>query len=159
MSRPTLRCAYIGRDEARAFHKLHHRHHPLPQGQILTLGCWDQDRLAGVAFLGRPVSQVLQARGDWEVARVATDGTPNTCSALYGYARRVVQLLAPGAGLITYTLPEEGGASLRGAGWVAEAAVKGRDWADAPRRRQQGRLFDAGPLAPTSDKTRWRAPA
>lgn len=104
------------------------------------------------------MSIVLQARGDWELTRLCTDGTEHAPSKLLGYARRVVQLLAPGAGLVTYTLPEEGGASLRAAGWADEARVDGRDWADCKRRRAQERLFDAPPKAPTADKIRWRAP-
>lgn len=154
----SLRCAYIGRDDARAFVRVHHRHHRPPVGAILHLGCWLDGRLVGVAFLGRPSSIEEQKRGAWEVTRVATDGTRDACSKLYGYARRVHQLLTGGGGrLITYTLPEEGGASLRGAGWIEEATVHGRDWADAPRRRQQGKLFDRGALHPTTDKLRWRA--
>ena len=152
-----LRTAYIGRDEARAFCRLHHRHHRPPQGAILHLGCWDGERLCGVAILGRPVSRVEQERGAWEVTRVATDGTPHVCSALYGRARRVLQQLDPGARLITYTLDEEPGTSLRAAGWVEEATVRGRDWQDCERRQGQGKLFDAGPLAPTTNKVRWRA--
>lgn len=154
----SLRCAYIGRDEARAFVRLRHRHHRPPQGAILHLGCWHGERLVGVAILGRPVSRVEQEAGAWEVTRLCTDGTDDAPSKLYGYARRVVQLLAPGARLLTYTLPEEGGASLRGAGWIQEATVQGRDWARCARRQGQGKLFDAGPLAPTSDKLRWVAP-
>jgi len=154
----SLRTGYISRDEARDFVRAHHRHHRPPQGAILHLGCWDGERLCGVAILGRPVSRVEQERGAWEVTRVATDGTPHACSALYGRARRVVQALDPGARLITYTLAEEPGVSLRAAGWEAEATVKVRDWASCERRQGQGRLFDAGPpLAPTTDKTRWRA--
>jgi hypothetical protein len=153
-----LHCAYIGRDEARAFVQLHHRHHRPPQGAILHLGCWLGERLVGVAILGRPVSRVEQVGGAWELTRLCTDGTEHAPSCLLGYARRVVQLLAPGARLITYTLPEEGGASLRGAGWIPEATVSGGDWATRRRVSDQGRLFDAGALHPTTDKTRWRAP-
>ena len=153
-----FRLGYIRRDDARAFLRSHHRHHKPPQGAILHLGCWEGDELVGVAFLGRPESPVEQARGTWELTRVATAGGEHVCSAIYGYARRVVQLLAGGAKLITYTLPEEGGASLRAAGWIPEATVEGRDWANCPRRRRQPKLFDAPAQAPTTDKIRWRAP-
>lgn len=153
-----FRHGWISRDDARAFVRQHHRHHPPPQGQILTVGCWEGDRLCGVGFIGRPASRELQRQGYWEVSRIATDGTEHACSALYGYCRRVIQLLAPGAPIDTYTLPEEGGASLRGAGWVEEATVRGRDWADCGRREAQGVLFDAGAQHPTVDKIRWRAP-
>lgn len=154
-----LTCAYIGRDDARTFIRAHHRHHPAPQGAILYLGCWLGEQLVGVAVLGRPVSRVEQAAGAWELTRLATDGTEHACSKLYGYARRVHQLLAgKGSRLITYTLPEEGGASLRGAGWALDGVAKGRDWAACSRRQEQRKLFDRGPLAPTVDKLRWVAP-
>lgn len=157
-----LRCAYIRRDDARAFVRAHHRHHRPPEGAVLHLGCWNGLDLVGVAFLGRPVSRVEQEAGAWEVTRVATlspeQGGRNAGSALYSYARRIVQLLDPDARLLTYTLPEESGASLRGAGWREDGAVKGRDWAACSRRQQQGRLFDAGAQHPTCDKLRWVAP-
>lgn len=171
--------AHIGRDEARSFVRTHHRHHPPPQGAIVHLGCWALWEapaagvvlaLLGVAFLGRPVSRVEQDRGAWEVTRLAVGPrAEHACSALYGYARRVAQLLNPGvivldgqvwrfkSSTITYTLGSEGGGSLRGAGWTREDVVQGRDWQDCGRRREQGKLFDRGPLAPTEDKIRWRA--
>lgn len=172
--------AHLNRDDARSFIRAHHRHHPPPRGAILHLGCWSLweapaigilSILLGVAFLGRPVSRVEQEQGTWEVTRLAVGPqAEHACSALYGYARRVAQLLNPGAvvseercwrfkaSTITYTLGSEGGGSLRGAGWASEGVVRGRDWQDCTRRREQGKLFDRGPLAPTEDKIRWRAP-
>lgn len=154
----SFRLAYIRRDDARDFVRLHHRHHRPPRGAVICLGCWEDGRLVGVAFLGRPSSPELQKQGVWECTRVATDGTEHANSALYGYVRRVHQLLAGGGSrLITYTLPEEGGASLRGAGWICEGEAGGGDWGTRARRTGQGRLFDAGPQAPTGIKLRWRA--
>ena len=48
----------------------------------------------------------------------------------------------------TYTLPEEGGASLRASGWIEEGLAGGGQWKHTdgkPRRTDQ----------PTSVKTRW----
>jgi hypothetical protein len=69
-----------------------------------------------------------------EVTRVATDGTPNACSALYGIARRV----ATGLGyskLVTYTREDEPGSSLRGAGLTDDGPIRARSW-DMPGRRR-----------------------
>jgi hypothetical protein len=69
-----------------------------------------------------------------EVNRVATDGTPNACSALYGAAWRATKALGYKR-LITYTLPEEGGSSLRGAGWKCLGEAGGGSWSCKSRPR------------------------
>ena len=51
-----------------------------------------------------------------EVTRLCTDGTKNACSFLYGKAARAAFALGYRR-IGTYTLPDEGGASLRAAGW------------------------------------------
>lgn len=82
-----------------------------------------------------------------EVTRLATDGVTNGCSVLYAAAARAG--LAMGYRRIqTYTLPEEGGASLRASGWVEEGLAGGGQWKHTdgkPRRTDQS----------TAVKTRW----
>ncbi|MBH9401101.1 hypothetical protein I5K83_04335 [Pseudomonas aeruginosa] len=58
-----------------------------------------------------------RSRGTWtlEVTRLCTDGTPSACSKLYGAAWQAARALGY-IRLLTYTLPDEGGASLRAAG-------------------------------------------
>ena len=73
-------------------------------------------KVVGVAIVGRPVARMLDNGWVLEVNRCCTDGTRNACSALYGAAWRAARALGYRR-LITYTLPSEGGASLRGAGW------------------------------------------
>ena len=51
-----------------------------------------------------------------EILRVCTDGTHNCCSMLYGACRRAATALGYRR-IVTYTLPSEGGASLRAAGY------------------------------------------
>jgi len=51
--------------------------------------------------------------------------------------------------VVTYTLPSEGGASLRGAGWREVASTDGGSW-DTPSRPR----MDKHPTAP---KLRWEA--
>jgi hypothetical protein len=53
--------------------------------------------------------------------------------------------------LVTYTLPEEGGASLRADGWQADLnLIGGGEW-DTPALRRNA------PLHPTARKVRWWA--
>ena len=108
----------ITQREAFAYVERHHRHHRPPRGSIIQVAVADQDgQVRGVAIVGRPVARMLSDGWTVEVIRVATDGTRNACSKLYGACWRAVKALGYRR-LITYTLPEEGGASLRGAGFT-----------------------------------------
>ncbi len=130
-----------------------HRHHPPVRGRKWAVAAIDGDgELRAVAIASRPVSRVLQAAGYLEVTRVASDGARNACSLLLGAMRRAGTALGyPPHKIITYTLPEEGGASLRAAGWVEDGPAGGGSWDRADRRRADA--------APTTIKTRWRAGA
>ena len=103
-----------------------------------------------VAIVGRPVSRMLDDGNTLEVNRVATDGTKNACSALYGAARRATFALGY-TRLVTYTLPEEGGASLRGAGFKLLGEAGGGSWSRTSRPRVD--------TAPLQGKFRWEAVA
>ena len=69
-----------------------------------------------------------------EVNRVATDGTPNACSALYGAARRAAFALGYKK-LVTYILDTEPGTSLRAAGWKCIGLAGGGKWGRQERPR------------------------
>lgn len=76
-----------------------------------------------------------------EVTRVATLGTPNACSALYGAAWQTAK--AQGyRRIITYTQDGESGASLRAAGWRKVARRKARPGWNSPSRPRKGRGTD-----------------
>ena len=126
-----------------------HRHHPPTTGHKASISVVDDaGKIHGVAIIGRPVSRALDATGHLEVLRVATDGTPNAGSMLYGAARRLgIALGYPASKIVTYTLDSEPGVSLRAAGWLAVAHVRGESW-DRPGRRRVDR-------APTCPKVRW----
>jgi hypothetical protein len=94
----------------------HHRHHRPPNGHRFTLGVAAGDLLVGVAVVSHPVARHLMDGQTLEVIRVATDGTPNACSCLYGACWRAAKALGYRR-LVTYTQTGETGASLRGAGW------------------------------------------
>jgi len=124
----TLRAANI-------YVKENHRHHKPPQGARFALAVADESgELRGVAMVGTPVARMLNDGWTAEVVRVATDGCPNACSALYGAAWRAARALGYKR-LITYTLQEEGGASLRGAGWTCIGEAGGGSWSRKSRPR------------------------
>ena len=125
-----------------------HRHHKPVVCHRFSLTVLDGERVCGVAIVGRPVARAIDQYLVAEVLRVATDGTPNACSALYGAVSRVCKAMGFES-VITYTLASEPGTSLRAAGWVAIRDVKGRAW-DCPSRPRLPGVED--------DKICWAAP-
>ena len=132
--------------EARAFVTAHHRHHRAPQGGLFAVAATDGATVRGVAISGRPVARMLADDVTAEVTRLCTLGDQNACSMLYAAAWRAARALGYRR-LVTYTLPEEGGASLRAAGFRCLGEAGGRSWSRAGRPR-----FDTHP---TQSKLRW----
>ncbi len=132
--------------EANQFVLEFHRHHGPVPGHKFSLGVSENDRVIGVAIVGRPVSRMLDDGWTLEVNRLATDGTKNACSALYAACWRASRALGYRK-LITYTLPEEGGASLRGAGWKSLGECGGGKWSRKKRPRVD--------MHPTQMKLKW----
>lgn len=81
-----------------------------------------------------PVARMTDQRMVLEVSRVATDGTRNACSLLLGACARAARAMGFTA-VQTFTLPEEGGASLRGAGWQSLGSAGGGEWSSPSRPR------------------------
>lgn len=146
-----FRIAWVPLREAHRFVARHHRHHVPAQGGIVALGLWEGDKLFGVGVLGRPVSRELQSQGWAEVTRLCvTEDARHAASALYARLRRSAQALGF-VRVVTYTLPEESGASLRAAGWQPELGLTaGGEW-DTPSLRRNPANY------PTARKIRWWA--
>ena len=124
-----------------------HRHHRPPTGGLFAVAVANESgEVVGAAIVGRPVARGLQDGWTVEVIRIATDGTPNACSALYGACWRAALALG-WRKLVTYTLAEEGGASLRGAGYRCVGEAGGGSWSRPSRPRVDH--------APTQVKIRW----
>ena len=105
------------RPQAKHFIRLHHRHHEPKVGDLWCMCVCDESGLArGVSVISRPVARGADDGWTVEVSRVATDGTPNACSALYGASARAAKALGY-TKIITYTLEEESGSSMRAVGW------------------------------------------
>lgn len=144
----SLRLIPMHRDPAFAYIRRVHRHHLPPQGYRFAVGVAEDGRLCGVAVAGRPVSKVLQDGHTIEVTRVATDGTPNAGSMLYGACWRAARALGY-TRATTYTQDGESGASLRAAGWLDVAQLAARaGWHTPSRPREDSR--NAG-----VDRNRW----
>lgn len=136
--------------EARTFVAHHHRHHRPPQGGLFAVAV-DAGGIVGVAIVGRPVARMLADDFTAEVTRLCVLDEPrarNACSMLYAAAWRAAKALGYRR-LVTYTLPEEGGGSLRAAGWRLVGEAGGGTWS----RRSRARVD----LHPTQQKLRWEA--
>ena len=135
--------------EACAFVRAHHRHHKPPRGCRFVVGCADDGAIVGVAIVGRPLARHLDDQWTAEVTRVCVlERARNACSLLYGACWRAARALGFRR-LVTYTLADEGGASLRGAGWRVVAETAGGTWSRASRPRVDEH--------PTQTKLRWEA--
>lgn len=133
--------------EANALVASLHRHHKTVRGCCFCIAARDPDgELVGVAIVGRPVARMLQDGVTAEVTRVATNGHRNACSFLLGRAWRAARAIGYRR-MVTYTLPQEGGASLRGAGWAEVGPAGGGSWSRKDRPREDKH--------PTAVKTRW----
>ena len=141
-----LRVVPISQREAFAFVQEHHRHHGCPRGSVFQVAVAHDDKVVGVAIVGRPVSRHLDNGWTLEVNRVCTDGHRNACSMLYGAAWRAAKALGYKK-VVTYTLPEEGGSSLRAAGWRCIGEAGGGSWSCKSRPRVD--------THPTQVKFRW----
>jgi len=135
-------------EEANQFVSEHHRHHKPVVGHKFSIAVSDGDEVVGVAIISRPVSRVLDDGWTLEVTRNCTDGTSNAASCLYGAAWRAAKAMGYRK-LVTYTLPEEGGASVRAAGWKCIGKAGGGSWNCKSRPR-----VDTHPL---QTKLRWEA--
>jgi len=124
----------INFDEANAFISKFHRHHKPMQGCKFCVAVSDDEKVVGVAIVGRPVARMLDNGWTLEVNRCCTDGTKNACSMLYSASWKAAKALGYQR-LITYTLPEEGGASLRASNWKCLGLKGGGNWNKKSRPR------------------------
>lgn len=134
--------------EAMKFVETAHRHHKPPQGGLFAIAVAERDAESpcGVAIVGRPVSRYLDDGWTVEVTRLCTLGQKNACSMLYRAAWRTARAMGYRK-LVTYTLPEEGGASCRAAGMRCLGSAGGGSWSVPSRPRVD--------MHPTQTKIKW----
>jgi hypothetical protein len=131
--------------DAKAYIEERHRHHKHVQGGLFAVAAGLDERVVGVAIVGRPVARHSDDGWTAEVTRLCTDGTPNACSILYAAAWRAARALGYRR-IVTFTLPEEGGGRLCG-----------RRGGDAWGRRAEGRGAARSGLASTSIRSKSRS--
>ena len=137
--------------EANEFVLNFHRHNKPTQGGKFAIGCLHDDRLVGVAIVGRPIARMLSDGWTAEVTRlcVAPNAPRNACAFLYGRCGRIWQQMG-GTRMVTYTLQTESGASLKGAGWKIVGVTQPQSWSRDERRREWQDIFG-------QPKFRWEA--
>jgi len=124
----------ISLKSANEFVATNHRHHKPVVGHKFSLSAIQDEKIVGVVIVGRPVARMRDNGTTLEVTRLCTDGTRNVCSFLYGAAVRAGKALGYEK-IGTYTLPEEGGASLRASGWELIGRRGGGTWNRSGRQR------------------------
>lgn len=136
---------------ARDFVERHHRHSDRGVRHKFSIGVLHDGVLVGVAIVGRPEARALDDGLTVEVLRCCVSpGAPlGACSMLYAACWRAWKAMG-GTRIVTYTLDSESGASLRGAGWVKEARLRGRNrgWNCPARPRKEKPIYAKG-------KKRW----
>lgn len=139
----------ITQREAVAFVDEHHRHRNPPPGAKFCLAVAEGEQIVGVAMVGQPVARMLNDGWTLEVTRVCTLGGRNACSMLYGAAWRAARAMGYRR-VITYTLDEEPGTSLRAAGYRVVGQTRAESWNRESRPRVD--------LYPQQAKLRWEMP-
>lgn len=141
--------------EADAFVAEHHRHHDPAERARFAVGAARHgiDKVVATAIVGNPKARLLQTGFVAEVVRLCSieQRLPNghasgACSFLYAACWRACRAMGFRK-LITYILPEEGGATLVASGWTCIGEAGGGSW----DRKERPRVD----THPTQLKMRW----
>src|SRR6266704_3272417 len=127
--------------------QLHRHNNPVTGTRLVFAAADSTGKIRGVALVGRPVSRHLDDGWTLEINRLCTDGYVNVGSFLCAAAWNATKAIGYRR-LITYTLPEEGVASLRAVGWKYELREIGHQWNCESRPRKEETIY-------LSDKYRW----
>ena len=129
--------------KANEFVGLHHRHSdPVARnGGRFAIGLWE-DQLVGVAIVGNPIARMLMDGSTAEVLRccIKEPAPKNACSKLYGACWRAWKAMG-GNKMITYTLKQETGSSLKGSGWKLVSETKPGKWSRKKRLRNDKPIY------------------
>jgi len=116
-----------------------HRHNKPPRGHKFSIAAVSGPEIVGVCMVGRPIARALDNGLTAEINRTCTDGTRNANSMLYGAAARACKAMGYRR-VITYTQAEEGGASLRAAGFIKVKELPARgSWAASSVKLKESR--------------------
>lgn len=113
----------------------HHRHLGSPRGMKFAVALSNGKEVIGVLIAGRPVARCMDDGLTLEITRLCVlSAYQNACSKLYAAARRIAKEMGY-ATLITYTLMDEPGISLKAAGFLHDYITKGGSWNSKGRSR------------------------
>jgi hypothetical protein len=127
----------IGVREASAVVKRLHRHLPRVIGGLFAAAVYERGELVGVGVASQPKARLSRDGFTVEITRIATSGSRNACSRLYGALLRASAAVGYRRA-ITFTRLDEPGSSLRAAGWIEDGTTREQSW-DRPSR---GRFAD-----------------
>ncbi len=154
---PRLRVVPCTLKKANDFIEVYHRHsvRTSRDGGKFAIAVSYGIYIIGVAVVGNPLSATLMDGSTAEVLRacVLPDAPKNCNSLLYGACRRIWFEMG-GAKIITYTLIEESGHSLKAAGWTMAALTQPVDiktWGKKDHLKRQEQALYA------KRKRRWEA--
>ena len=136
---------------AQDFVREHHRHNEPPKGHKFSIGLTDGGKLIGVVIVGQPIARRQCDGFTAEVTRCCVmNDNRNANSRLYAAAIQAARAMGYRR-ILTYTLPEESGASLRAVGFRQDGMTRynttGWDMPSRPRRTPE--RYPVGP------KVRW----
>ena len=139
--------------EANALVGRWHCHCRPVQGGLWAVAVALDGRVVGAAIVGRPPRMIQDGR-TCTILRVATDGTRNANSMLYGACRRAARDLGYKR-VRTQNLKSESGSSLRAAGFMPVREIPaGKNWNRPSRPRITHDLFGE-PTTPQEEKITW----
>lgn len=143
--------------QARRYVAEHHRHNEPPIGHRFSIGLERDGVLVGVCIAGHPQARMADDGRTLELLRLTTEGDRNACSRLYSAACRAAFAMGY-LRVITYTLAEEPGSSLRAAGFAETGRTDAHDgWKHGDGALNvafRPRLWEAAKM-PTGPKVRW----
>jgi hypothetical protein len=137
--------------EAQQFVSVYHRHTDRQYFQKFSIGLKEDGRLIGVVTAGRPIARALDDGDTLEITRCCViEGHKNACSKLYAAALKVARAMGY-RHVITYSLPEESGSSLKAVGFSFDGMTKcyPNGWNMPGRPRRKPAKYPNGP------KLRW----
>lgn len=127
----------INRESAKAFINENHRHNKSPCGDRFRIGLYENGVLIGVGVAGNPVSRKQMDENTIEITRVCVlQNKPNACSQIYSRMKKIAQLMGY-TRIITYTLDNESGSSLKAIGAKIDHKVAKGNWLNRQNRKYQ----------------------
>ena len=131
----TMNVKPISFKDACKFITLNHRHHKAPQGHKFSIALHDGDIVVGVIIAGRPVSRHQDNGLTLEVTRCCVrPAYKNGVSKLYSAACRIAKEMGYER-VISYTLTEESGISMRASNFQLSKISRGGSWSTVKRQR------------------------